>query len=338
MLYILTWAPAVTATSGDGAHGSPAWTLVCIFPASGIYMWGLAVAILENAERGVTWQSLFVNLTDGGEGGHFSAGSVLLVTALSGVCSAILAWYLDKAAPREYGTRLPWWFPASRGFWRHGHCGVMAASTVQASVAAGESEEEAAAIIAGAVERVPPACGAAASVVLRGLSKSFAGEAGPVVAVDGLSVSFYEGEITALLGHNGAGKTTTLSMLSGLVPPSGGSATVGGLDIGTRMVDVRRRLGVCPQHDVLWPTLSSVEHLVLYAAFRGVPRAAASAEAAPRKPIPAILIWSRSIAPRAAMAPNRASCPAVRRWPVPCATRCRRGWHGPQPAVFLFPV
>jgi len=55
---------------------------------------------------------------------------------------------------------------------------------------------------------------------------------------------------------------------------------VGGLDISTNMVDVRRRLGVCPQHDVLWPTLSCTEHLALYSAFRGMPRASIAGEAA----------------------------------------------------------
>ena len=87
-------------------------------------------------------------------------------------------------------------------------------------------------------------------------------------------------QVTALLGHNGAGKTTTLSMLCGLVPPSHGTARIGGRDLSTHMVDIRRRLGVCPQHDVLWPTLSCAEHLALYAAFRGVPKAAVACEAA----------------------------------------------------------
>ena len=86
--------------------------------------------------------------------------------------------------------------------------------------------------------------------------------------------------MTALLGHNGAGKTTTLSMLCGLVAPSNGTARIGGLDISTHMVDIRRRLGVCPQHDVLWPSLSCTEHLALYSAFRGMPKAAVAREAA----------------------------------------------------------
>ena len=274
----------MAVTSGDGAHGSVLWTLVCIFPASGIYQWGLAVAILENAEQGVRWSSLFTNLIDSGAGsGTFSAGGVLLMTVLSAVLSATWAWYLDKAAPREYGTRLPWWFPVSPGFWRHGHCGADSARQAAEAHSLSSADEEAeATMIDGALENVTPDRAGTASVVLRGLSKWFAGiDASDerVVAVDNLSVSFYPDEVTALLGHNGAGKTTTLSMLCGLVPPSSGTACIGGLDISTHMVDIRRRLGVCPQHDVLWPTLSCNEHLALYAAFRGVPKAAIAREA-----------------------------------------------------------
>jgi len=51
------------------------------------------------------------------------------------------------------------------------------------------------------------------------------------VAVDDLSLTMYEGQIFALLGHNGAGKTTTISMLTGLLNPSGGQAELNGLDV-----------------------------------------------------------------------------------------------------------
>ena len=53
----------------------------------------------------------------------------------------------------------------------------------------------------------------------------------------------YEGQITALLGHNGAGKTTTISMLTGLFPPSSGTAVVNGYDIIENITGVRESLG-----------------------------------------------------------------------------------------------
>ena len=54
--------------------------------------------------------------------------------------------------------------------------------------------------------------------------KVFSTVAGPKVAVDGLNLRMYSGQITALLGHNGAGKTTTISMITGLIKPSSGTA------------------------------------------------------------------------------------------------------------------
>jgi len=279
LLYILTWAPAVSVTSGSGALGNPGWTAVCFFPASGIYMWGVAVALLENAELGVTWETLFMNLIssrDGAGSGNFSAGLVIVVTLVSAVCSALMAAYLDRVWPKQFGTTLPLWFPLSAAWWRHGHCGAVASG--QGGQGATE-DEEACALVQGGCEPAPEG-GAAPALALRSLSKSFTTPTGALTAVDNLTLSFYPGHISALLGHNGAGKTTTLGMLCGLLPASGGSACVDGLDVATQMHAIRRRLGVCPQHDILWPTLSCEEHLVLYSAFRGVPRDRAGAQAA----------------------------------------------------------
>ena len=83
----------------------------------------------------------------------------------------------------------------------------------------------------------------------------------------------FEGEIFALLGHNGAGKTTTLHMLTGMTGPTSGTATVYGKDILKDMNQIRKSIGVCPQHDVLWLPLTVEEHLVIFAKLRGIPEA-----------------------------------------------------------------
>lgn len=81
----------------------------------------------------------------------------------------------------------------------------------------------------------------------------------------------YNGQIFALLGHNGAGKTTTISMLTGLLEPTQGMAEVMGIDIFNDMAEVRKHLGVCPQHDVLFEFLTPEDHLRLFATFKGTP-------------------------------------------------------------------
>jgi ABC-type multidrug transport system ATPase subunit len=118
------------------------------------------------------------------------------------------------------------------------------------------------------------------AVSVRGLRKEFPTPDGVKVAVDSLDLDFYAGQITCLLGHNGAGKTTVISMLTGLITPDAGAASVFGRDMFADQEGVRTSLGVCPQHDVLWPELTVEEHLHLFAALKGVPPAAVRAEGA----------------------------------------------------------
>ncbi|KAK7479401.1 hypothetical protein BaRGS_00029318, partial [Batillaria attramentaria] len=110
--------------------------------------------------------------------------------------------------------------------------------------------------------------GLEAGIQIRNLRKVFPGGR---VAVDNLTLNMYEGHITALLGHNGAGKTTTMFMLSGFYPPTSGTAVVNGYDITSELGGVWESLGVCPQHDVLFDTLTVKEHLVLFAKLKGCP-------------------------------------------------------------------
>jgi ABC-2 type transport system ATP-binding protein len=81
----------------------------------------------------------------------------------------------------------------------------------------------------------------------RGLARSFKTKAGPVDAVRGIDFEVANGEIVGLLGPNGAGKTTTLRMLTTLLMPSAGSATVAGFDLAREPRDVRRHIGYVAQ-------------------------------------------------------------------------------------------
>lgn len=81
----------------------------------------------------------------------------------------------------------------------------------------------------------------------------------------------FEGQITVLLGHNGAGKTTTMSMLTGFIPPTRGTAKINSYDIIEDILNVRQSLGLCPQHNILFDTLTIKEHLEFYAKLKGCP-------------------------------------------------------------------
>ncbi len=96
---------------------------------------------------------------------------------------------------------------------------------------------------------------------------------GAVKAVDGVSFEVRKGEIFGLLGPNGAGKTTTMEMIEGLHPPDGGSISVLGLDVRKHAPAIKNRVGVQLQTAALYPQLTVIELLRLFARFydRGQP-------------------------------------------------------------------
>ena len=101
------------------------------------------------------------------------------------------------------------------------------------------------------------------------LAKAF-GRRGEVRAVDGVSFTAPDGEITGLLGPNGAGKTTLLRMLATLMIPDAGSACVEGHDVVRDRYAVRRRIGVLSDARGLYPRLTARENIRYYGALHGL--------------------------------------------------------------------
>ena len=106
-----------------------------------------------------------------------------------------------------------------------------------------------------------------AAIEVRGLVRQF--RKGPR-AVDGIELSVREGEIYGFLGPNGAGKSTTVLMLTTLLPPTSGHATVGGFDIVRESAQVRAVIGAALQEAALDPILTGREHLNLQATLQGI--------------------------------------------------------------------
>jgi sodium transport system ATP-binding protein len=105
------------------------------------------------------------------------------------------------------------------------------------------------------------------------LHKSFATKTGTVKAVQGVSFSARDGEITGLLGPNGAGKTTTLRMLYTLMSPDSGSVQVDGLDATRDAEAVRRRLGVLPDARGVYKRLTARENIAYFGRLHGMSEA-----------------------------------------------------------------
>ncbi len=93
---------------------------------------------------------------------------------------------------------------------------------------------------------------------------------GDIHAVDGIDLQIPKGSLFGVLGPNGAGKTTTIRMLSTVLYPTSGGATVLGFDIKKDAQKIKKRIGVCPQELVLYPRLSAKENIHLIAQMHGM--------------------------------------------------------------------
>jgi ABC-2 type transport system ATP-binding protein len=112
-------------------------------------------------------------------------------------------------------------------------------------------------------------------IEVNGLSKEF----GTVKAVDQVSFSVPKGQILGFLGPNGAGKSTTMKMLTGFIEPTAGQATIGGFDISSEPLAVKRQLGYLPESAPSYQEMTVFEFLDFVAEIRGV----SDREAAVRK-------------------------------------------------------
>ena len=100
----------------------------------------------------------------------------------------------------------------------------------------------------------------------RGLTRHF----GATKAVEDLDLRVEPGEILGLLGPNGAGKTTTVKILTCMIKPTSGSASVAGFDVEQSPLEVKRRLGYVPEAGALYETLTAGEYLTMVANLRGI--------------------------------------------------------------------
>jgi ATP-binding cassette, subfamily A (ABC1), member 3 len=269
-------------------NGSSTWiSLVSYHPLSAI-VYGLQVAG-QLEDRGVGLQSSTASETDNPSGLTFSMCMGFLIRDC--ITWGELSWYASRVIPPEYGQALPFYFPFTVSYW----CPGRGSNSAPRDTSFGESSEndmEVPTEPAGESQRRQTALGE--SIEIRKLRKEF----GKNVAVDDLSLSIFKGtsrtslsphpqsfgwssnmfnpnlnvldEITALLGPNGAGKSSTIAMLTGAYAPTSGTAIVCGRDVVTQMPSIRENIGVCLQHDCLFPELTVREHVQFFSRLKGL--------------------------------------------------------------------
>lgn len=236
----------------------PLWSLLVLSLLSNTGMAFGFVLILryEGTGEGVQWSNLFQpHSVDTA----LSVGLVMVMLLVASVIYLVIALYVEQIFPGDYGVPKPWYFPVSRTFW----CGVQQWYEDDKKTTNHDDFEDTSQI----TER--------AGVQLRGLRKVFANN---LTAVSPMTLDMFENQITVLLGHNGAGKTTAMSMLTGMLPPTSGTAFVNGFDITTNIDDVRTSIGLCPQHNILFEDLTVAEHIEFFSTLKGMDVAAIEGE------------------------------------------------------------
>ncbi|KAJ3217033.1 ATP-binding cassette sub- A member 1 [Dinochytrium kinnereticum] len=181
----------------------------------------------------------------------------------------VLTWYFDNVIPNEYGYYLPPWTDktVSASDWLRRE---LSFSTADAYQDADEDDDV-------RTEREATcSVGTSPEVKIVNIRKVYQNSIFKTkvdkVAVQSLCISMKKGKLLALLGQNGAGKSTTMNILSGLTKSTSGDAHVFGYSVRTQMNSLRKIMGVCPQHDILFNDLTAREHILLYAGLKGVPQ------------------------------------------------------------------
>ncbi|PIK44967.1 putative ATP-binding cassette sub-family A member 2, partial [Apostichopus japonicus] len=226
----------------------------------------LVISPSTRSGRRVHWNNLFSSPVEHDDLNLFQLWIILLVDT---VLYAIIVWYVENVYPGEdpMGSQtlvlsfaVFHWFSSSSGLTDGGNRPLSVTEEDQELLIRNEGitcEAEPSDLPLG--------------VSIQNLTKIY--KDGHKVAVNKLSLNMYEGQITSFLGHNGAGKTTTMSVLTGLFPPTSGTAKIYDKDIRTDMLQIRKSLGMCPQHNALFDGLTVEEHMQFYGLLKGLPKA-----------------------------------------------------------------
>jgi ABC-type multidrug transport system ATPase subunit len=187
-----------------------------------------------------------------------------------------LAWYFSNVVKGEYGANLPWYFPFQRSYWKSIFSRKEERLIKSKEIIRDENDD----LVAS--EDVGNEMKSRASIQICNLKKIFYHGFGrykrEVLAVKGLNLDMYEGQITCLLGHNGAGKSTTISMITGLLSPTDGDCYFDGYSVSSDLDKIRTMVGICPQQNVIFETLPVYENLRLIGSIKGLIKEALHAE------------------------------------------------------------
>lgn len=265
-IMLLFYLPYMAVSGTSKSHSSK--TSACLLSPVAAALGSVNILSYETAFIGVRWTNINESTED------FEMATALGFMIFDAFLYFVLAIYCDLVIPQEYGSQLPWYFPVTPKFWKScfGCCGSRAAVVEQSLQVPLMDINENAAVEEHAedVEPVSAELRERTGVRISQLTKMFQANGREMTAVDKLALEMYQGQIFVLLGHNGAGKTTTINMLTGMMQPTSGTANIFGRDIVDDMDSVRKLIGICPQHNALFDSLTVEEHLSFFGSLKGM--------------------------------------------------------------------
>uniref|UniRef100_A0A674KI78 ATP binding cassette subfamily A member 10 n=1 Tax=Terrapene triunguis TaxID=2587831 RepID=A0A674KI78_9SAUR len=193
--------------------------------------------------------------------------AIFFLLAFDALLYLMLAIYFDKVLPDKYGMHHSRLFFLKPSYWFKKR-----KSCVNNDIL--DHEEYSDQVFNDHVEQVPPEFRGKEAIRygINNIKKTYKDKDKTVNALRGLLLNVYEGQITALLGHSGAGKSTLLNILSGLCPPSEGSAMIYKYKVSEMedLEEIRKIIGVCPQFNIQFEVLTVKENLRIFAKIKGI--------------------------------------------------------------------
>uniref|UniRef100_A0A8B9NXG8 ATP-binding cassette sub-family A member 2 n=1 Tax=Apteryx owenii TaxID=8824 RepID=A0A8B9NXG8_APTOW len=276
IIYFLSYVPYMyVAIREEVAHDKITAFEKCIASLMSTTAFGLGskyFALYEVAGVGIQWHTFSQSPV---EGDDFNLLLSMMMLSVDAVVYGVLTWYIEAVHPGMYGLPRPWYFPFQKSYWLgNGRVETWEwtwpwSRTTRLSIM---EEDQACAMESRRLEEMrgieEEPSHLPLVVCIDKLTKVY--KTDKKLALNKLSLNLYENQVVSFLGHNGAGKTTTMSILTGLFPPTSGSATIYGHDIRTEMDEIRKNLGMCPQHNVLFDRLTVEEHLWFYSQLKSM--------------------------------------------------------------------
>ncbi|XP_060113052.1 glucosylceramide transporter ABCA12 [Heteronotia binoei] len=265
LVYILTFFPFIVLLVVENHVSFSVKSLLSLLSPTAFSYASQYIARYEEQGVGLQWHNVYKSPMTGD---NTNFGWMCWLILIDSFIYFILGWYIRNVFPGKYGMAAPWYFPLLPSYWaeRYGYIplwdgksgGLPFASFFWRKEPVFPEKMYVQSALPSNLE--PQLTNLPVGVSLHGITKFYGSKA----AVQNLNLKFYEGNITSLLGHNGAGKTTTISILTGLFPASSGTIFVYGKDIRTDQDTIRKDMGICMQHNVLFSYLTTKEHLLLY--------------------------------------------------------------------------